>query len=111
MTASSDNNLVVLPRPGATDVSTDFEPPIAAPLEADFTAAFGALLPAAQYITTPRGRFAYYDLPPSSSSSSSSAPAAPARAPHPRHLDPGPRPTPAGHPPPLRLSRHALPRL
>ncbi|KXJ87288.1 putative valacyclovir hydrolase [Microdochium bolleyi] len=68
MPAPSRTELVVLPRPGTAAVDGDSSP-IAGPLQSDFTTAFGSLLPAAQYITTPKGRFAYYDLPPSPTAS------------------------------------------
>ncbi|KAJ7500833.1 hypothetical protein B0H11DRAFT_2376494 [Mycena galericulata] len=63
-----------LPRPGPsppTEPSTP-TPRIAAPSEAAFTALFGALLPPAQFLTTPHGRTAFYDFPPPSPSSSPS---------------------------------------
>lgn len=53
---------VVLPRPGTTT-----EGPvqiIPAPTEESFTSTFGALLPPAEYLTTPNGKAAYYSLPP-----------------------------------------------
>ncbi|KAF3038489.1 hypothetical protein E8E12_005456 [Didymella heteroderae] len=51
---------LILPRPGSS-----FEPraPIPAPSEEVFTSTFGALLPRAQYITTPAGKAAYYTFP------------------------------------------------
>ncbi|EXM16154.1 hypothetical protein FOTG_15542 [Fusarium oxysporum f. sp. vasinfectum 25433] len=54
----------VLPRPGA---SYKPQPPVAGPTEAAFVETFGALLPAAQFLQTPRGKAAYYELTPSSS--------------------------------------------
>lgn len=63
---------VILPRPGAAR-----EIPcrsIQAPAETTFTDAFGKLLPAAQYITTPFGKAAYYELLPISSNSWSPEP-------------------------------------
>lgn len=56
---------LVLPRPGA---SFDPKPPIPGPSESFFTQTFGTLLPPAQYLTTPTGKAAYYDFPPSSPS-------------------------------------------
>lgn len=77
MSAPPDNKFLVLPRPGdATTGDTSF--PITAPEESDFTKAFSALLPAAQYITTPKGKFAYYDLPPSAPDASSTSTQPPA---------------------------------
>ncbi|KAF4342081.1 dihydrolipoyllysine-residue acetyltransferase component of acetoin cleaving system [Fusarium beomiforme] len=61
---------LVLPRPGASYTS---QPPIAGPTEAAFVETFGALLPAAQFLQTPRGKAAYYELLPSSPSDSQSA--------------------------------------
>jgi pimeloyl-ACP methyl ester carboxylesterase len=55
----------VLPRPGAT---FDPQPPIPGPSESSFTQTFGTLLPPVQYLTTPHGKAAYYDFPPSSTS-------------------------------------------
>ncbi|KAJ5776514.1 uncharacterized protein N7511_001525 [Penicillium nucicola] len=56
-------NSLVLPRPGTAKSN---QPPIQAPSEADFGAAFGNLLPSASYLQTPNGRIAYYELSPSS---------------------------------------------
>lgn len=53
---------LVLPRPGATRQTP--KPPIPAPTEETFTDTFGKLLPPAQFFTTPHGRAAYYELPP-----------------------------------------------
>ncbi|KAH7012702.1 Alpha/Beta hydrolase protein [Microdochium trichocladiopsis] len=69
MSVSQVNKILGLPRPGDAAVSNESSP-VAAPPESDFTKAFGPLLPAAQYITTPKGKFAYFDLPPSSSTTS-----------------------------------------
>ncbi|KAF5606504.1 dihydrolipoyllysine-residue acetyltransferase component of acetoin cleaving system [Fusarium subglutinans] len=55
---------LVLPRPGA---SYKPQPPVAGPTESAFVEAFGALLPAAQFLQTPRGKAAYYEITPSSS--------------------------------------------
>ncbi|KAF5566240.1 dihydrolipoyllysine-residue acetyltransferase component of acetoin cleaving system [Fusarium napiforme] len=56
---------LVLPRPGA---SYESEPPVAGPTESAFVETFGALLPAAQFLQTPRGKAAYYEIKPSISS-------------------------------------------
>lgn len=67
--ASPPPPFLVLPRPGASnDIHSG--PPIAAPTEAAMTSAFGILLPAVQYLSTPRGRAAYYLYPPSAPSPS-----------------------------------------
>lgn len=58
------NSLIVLPRPGTT--LPDTRPAIRAPSEADFTAVFGKVLPAASYLPTKNGRVAFYELLPSS---------------------------------------------
>ncbi|KAF5648960.1 dihydrolipoyllysine-residue acetyltransferase component of acetoin cleaving system [Fusarium sp. NRRL 52700] len=55
---------LVLPRPGA---SFKPQPPVAGPKESAFVETFGALLPAAQFLQTPRGKAAYYEITPSSS--------------------------------------------
>ncbi|KAJ5316725.1 hypothetical protein N7508_001233 [Penicillium antarcticum] len=57
------NSPLVLPRPGTVKSN---EPPIQAPSEADFRAAFGNLLPSASYLQTTNGKVAYYELSPSS---------------------------------------------
>ncbi|KAF9767213.1 hypothetical protein IL306_000261 [Fusarium sp. DS 682] len=54
---------LVLPRPGASYTS---QPPIPGPTEAAFVETFGALLPAAQFLQTPQGKAAYYEILPSS---------------------------------------------
>ncbi|KAF1932505.1 alpha/beta-hydrolase [Didymella exigua CBS 183.55] len=71
---------LVLPRPGTSS------PPrtaIPGPSESSFTATFGALLPAAEYIQTDLGRAAYYVFPrntsPQPSSSQTSPPTSPAK--------------------------------
>lgn len=61
---------LVLPRPGAAHDTTS--PPIPAPTEEVFTATFGKLLPPAQFLTTPHGKAAYYELPPTSTAASKS---------------------------------------
>jgi pimeloyl-ACP methyl ester carboxylesterase len=61
---SKNTKDLVLPRPGATCTS---QPPVAGPTEAAFVETFGALLPAAQFLQTPRGKAAYYEITPSSS--------------------------------------------
>lgn len=53
---------LVLPRPKA---SYEPQPPVAGPTESAFVKAFGALLPAAQFLQTPRGKAAYYEIAPS----------------------------------------------
>ncbi|KAG5753134.1 hypothetical protein H9Q70_004189 [Fusarium xylarioides] len=55
---------LIIPRPGA---SYKPQPPVAGPTESAFVETFGALLPAAQFLQTPRGKAAYYDIKPSSS--------------------------------------------
>lgn len=55
---------LVLPRPGA---SYEPQPPVAGPTESAFVETFGALLPSAQFLQTPRGKAAYYEFKPSSS--------------------------------------------
>ncbi|KAF4419905.1 Dihydrolipoyllysine-residue acetyltransferase component of acetoin cleaving system [Fusarium acutatum] len=55
---------LVLPRPGA---SYKPQEPVAGPTESAFVETFGALLPAAQFLQTPRGKAAYYEIKPSSS--------------------------------------------
>ncbi|KAF5722697.1 dihydrolipoyllysine-residue acetyltransferase component of acetoin cleaving system [Fusarium mundagurra] len=55
---------LVLPRPGA---SYESQPPVAGPTESAFVDTFGALLPSAQFLQTPRGKAAYYEINPSSS--------------------------------------------
>lgn len=70
MAAHSTHEQLVLPRPGAA-LGTP-RPPIPAPTEAIFTATFGKLLPPAQFFTTPHGKAAYYDLPPTSTTPSKS---------------------------------------
>ncbi|KAH7131700.1 putative valacyclovir hydrolase [Dactylonectria estremocensis] len=59
------DTLLVLPRPGTTKPG-DVPEVIPAPPEADFVATFGSLLPPASYLSTPNGKAAYYELPPSS---------------------------------------------
>ncbi|RBR15717.1 hypothetical protein FVER53590_13383 [Fusarium verticillioides] len=54
---------LVIPRPGAT---YEPQPPVAGPTESAFVETFGALLPAAQFLPTPRGKAAYYEIKPSS---------------------------------------------
>ncbi|KAF5592401.1 dihydrolipoyllysine-residue acetyltransferase component of acetoin cleaving system [Fusarium pseudocircinatum] len=54
---------LVLPRPGA---SYKPQPPVAGPTEFAFVETFGALLPAAQFLQTPRGKAAYYEIKPAS---------------------------------------------
>ncbi|EWG55373.1 hypothetical protein FVEG_13383 [Fusarium verticillioides 7600] len=54
---------LVIPRPGAT---YEPQPPVAGPTESAFVETFGALLPAAQFLQTPRGKAAYYEVKPSS---------------------------------------------
>ncbi|KAF5986763.1 dihydrolipoyllysine-residue acetyltransferase component of acetoin cleaving system [Fusarium bulbicola] len=58
---------LVLPRPGA---SYKPQQPVAGPTESAFVKTFGALLPAAQFLQTPRGKAAYYEITPSSSKDS-----------------------------------------
>lgn len=55
-----------IPRAGA--IPTQSQPPIPGPSEEAFTSTFGTLLPPAQYLTTPNGKAAFYELLPSSSS-------------------------------------------
>ncbi|PNP85377.1 hypothetical protein FNYG_01206 [Fusarium nygamai] len=55
---------LVLPRPGET---YEPQPPVAGPTESAFVETFGALLPAAQFLQTPHGKVAYYEIKPSSS--------------------------------------------
>ncbi|KAG5792478.1 hypothetical protein H9Q69_008488 [Fusarium xylarioides] len=55
---------LIIPRPGA---SYKPQPPVAGPTESAFVETFGALLPAAQFLQTPSGKAAYYDIKPSSS--------------------------------------------
>ncbi|KAF4551890.1 Hypothetical protein D9617_12g037800 [Elsinoe fawcettii] len=64
----SQEPLFVLPRSSSSLQS----PPtwISAPSESSFTSHFGQILPAAEYITTPSGPFAYYSFPPSTPSPS-----------------------------------------
>jgi pimeloyl-ACP methyl ester carboxylesterase len=64
---------LVLPRPGAP---FDPQPPIPGPSESSFTQTFGSLLPPAQYLTTPNGKAAYYDFPPTTSSTAPTSPSA-----------------------------------
>lgn len=54
---------LVIPRPGAT---YEPQPPVAGPTESAFVETFGALLPAAQFLPTPCGKAAYYEIKPSS---------------------------------------------
>lgn len=54
---------LIIPRPGAT---YEPQPPVAGPTESAFVETFGALLPAAQFLQTPRGKAAYYEVKPSS---------------------------------------------
>ncbi|GAM84759.1 hypothetical protein ANO11243_027600 [Dothideomycetidae sp. 11243] len=59
--------LLVLPRPGSdNDLAAAPKPPFPAPPEERFTTLFGHLLPPATYIHTPRGKIAYFSLPPPS---------------------------------------------
>jgi pimeloyl-ACP methyl ester carboxylesterase len=51
---------IVLPRPGASP--TPPCPPIPGPSESSFTSTFGSLLPPAQYLHTPNGKAAYYEI-------------------------------------------------
>ncbi|KAF9871338.1 valacyclovir hydrolase [Colletotrichum karsti] len=62
---------LVLPRPGGAYGS---QAPIPGASEEAFTAAFGALLPPAQYLTTPTGKAAYFEIPPSSPGDGANAP-------------------------------------
>ncbi|KPM44903.1 hypothetical protein AK830_g1658 [Neonectria ditissima] len=55
---------LILPRPGAAPDSS--RKTIPGPAEADFTNAFGALLPPAKFLETSIGKAAYYELPPPS---------------------------------------------
>ncbi|KAF4456701.1 Dihydrolipoyllysine-residue acetyltransferase component of acetoin cleaving system [Fusarium austroafricanum] len=68
MSATTHN--LVLPRPGAPPSS---QPPVAGPSESAFVETFGALLPAAQFLQTPVGKAAYYEILPLSQSSESGA--------------------------------------
>lgn len=52
-----------IPRPGTAP--TTLQSPISGPSEDAFTAVFGALLPCAKFLTTPTGKAAYYEIPPS----------------------------------------------
>ncbi|KAF3001997.1 hypothetical protein E8E13_008080 [Curvularia kusanoi] len=71
---------LVLPRPGKPYAS---QPPIPAPSEAAFTATFGTLLPAAQYLSTNHGRAAYYQFPAQTSGSpSTDSPSSPSSSDH-----------------------------
>ncbi|KAK0614832.1 putative hydrolase [Lasiodiplodia hormozganensis] len=67
---SPTTNDLVLPRPGAT-LGGAPQPPIPGPTETAFTTTFGALLPPAKFLTTPTGKAAYYEIPPSTTSSPS----------------------------------------
>lgn len=64
--------MFVLPRPGGDPKAT--QNPIPGPSEADFTDAFGKLLPPAKFLHTDKGKVAYYDMPPSSPGGNSDAP-------------------------------------
>ncbi|KAM0344989.1 hypothetical protein ACHAPU_006870 [Fusarium lateritium] len=61
---SSPTHELVLPRPGG-QLQTS-QQPIPGPSEATFTETFGALLPTAKYLQTPRGKAAYYEILPAS---------------------------------------------
>ncbi|KAF5679153.1 dihydrolipoyllysine-residue acetyltransferase component of acetoin cleaving system [Fusarium heterosporum] len=63
---------LVLPRPGGQLQAS--QQPVPGPSEAAFTEAFGALLPAAKYLQTPRGKAAYYEIPPASPSQAMTGP-------------------------------------
>nr|AFO85416.1 valacyclovir hydrolase [Claviceps paspali] len=62
---SNNSNLVVLSRLRAAATAAS---PIPGPPESVFTETFGVLLPAATYVSTGKGKFAYYDLKASSPS-------------------------------------------
>lgn len=66
---SQEHPFLVLPRPGDKSQS-EAQPakPISGPDETVMTTLFGTLLPPASYLTTPRGRAAYYIYPPSTPS-------------------------------------------
>lgn len=65
-------NEIILPRPGG--VPTSSQTPIPGPTEAAFTQVFGALLPPAKFLSTAKGKVAYYELTPSSPSDQSGTP-------------------------------------
>lgn len=67
---ATESTQLVLPRPGA-GLETPIAP-IPGPTEATFTETFGKLLPPAQFFTTPKGKAAYYELPPTSTTPSKS---------------------------------------
>ncbi|KAF5000255.1 hypothetical protein FGRMN_1887 [Fusarium graminum] len=63
---------LVLPRPGGQLQAS--QQPVPGPSQAAFTEAFGALLPAAKYLQTPRGKAAYYEICPASPSQGMTGP-------------------------------------
>jgi pimeloyl-ACP methyl ester carboxylesterase len=62
---------LVIPRPGKTSIRP--QDPVSGPSEKDFTEAFGTLLPPADFLYTPNGKAAYYELHPSPDSNNTRA--------------------------------------
>lgn len=64
--------MLSIPRPGTAP--TQSQPSVSGPSEEAFVSTFGALLPRAQFLTTPNGKAAYYEISPSSSSEPAQGP-------------------------------------